>query len=75
MSVGKTTRHLSTRWFHLPYLPPPPQADYVRMRDHARWRYLLSADGFTASCRLGKLLGTNSVVVKVGHEEGRGDCC
>lgn len=39
-------------------------SDYVQIRDHARWRYLLSADGFTASCRLGKLLGTNSVVVK-----------
>ncbi len=48
------------------------QSDYVQIRDHARWRYLLSADGFTASCRLGKLLGTNSVVVKVrGLKGGR----
>lgn len=38
--------------------------------DHARWKYLLSADGFTASCRLGKLMGTNSVVLKVGHKGG-----
>ncbi|EFJ45679.1 hypothetical protein VOLCADRAFT_94091 [Volvox carteri f. nagariensis] len=38
--------------------------DFVPIPDHARYRYLLSADGFTASCRLGKLLGTNSVVLK-----------
>ncbi len=36
------------------------------MPDHARWRYLLSTDGVTASARLGKLLGMNSVVLKVG---------
>lgn len=35
------------------------------MPDHARWRYLLSTDGVTASTRLGKLLGMNSVVLKV----------
>ncbi|KAG2496742.1 hypothetical protein HYH03_005151 [Edaphochlamys debaryana] len=39
-------------------------ANFVTIPDHARWRYLLSADGFTASCRLGKLMGTNSVVLK-----------
>ncbi|GLC46551.1 hypothetical protein PLESTM_001888200 [Pleodorina starrii] len=33
--------------------------------DHARWRYLFATDGVTASCRLGKLLGMDSVVVKV----------
>ncbi|GIL52125.1 hypothetical protein Vafri_8051 [Volvox africanus] len=38
--------------------------DFVPIPDHARYKYLLSADGFTASCRLGKLLGTNSVVLK-----------
>ncbi len=41
-----------------------PQADFVTIPDHARWKYLLSADGFTASCRLGKLLGTDSCVLK-----------
>ncbi|KAG2442031.1 hypothetical protein HYH02_009823 [Chlamydomonas schloesseri] len=39
-------------------------ANFVTIPDHARWKYLLSADGFTASCRLGKLMGTNSVVLK-----------
>jgi hypothetical protein len=34
------------------------------MPEHAKWKYLLSADGVTASCRFGKLLGTNSVVLK-----------
>ncbi|GFH29433.1 CAP10 domain-containing protein, partial [Haematococcus lacustris] len=29
-----------------------------------RYKYLISADGFTASCRFGKLLGVNSVIVK-----------
>ncbi|GLI64364.1 hypothetical protein VaNZ11_007608 [Volvox africanus] len=38
--------------------------DFMPIPDHARYKYLLSADGFTASCRLGKLLGTNSVVLK-----------
>jgi len=36
----------------------------VSMPDHARWRFLISTDGFTASARLGKVLGINSVVVK-----------
>ena len=39
-------------------------ADYVSIPDHSRWRYLLSTDGFTASCRFGKLLQVNSVVLK-----------
>ncbi|KXZ53929.1 hypothetical protein GPECTOR_6g847 [Gonium pectorale] len=39
-------------------------ANFVTIPDHARWKYLLSADGFTASCRLGKLMGTDSVVLK-----------
>lgn len=39
-------------------------ADYVSIPDHSRWRYLLSTDGFTASCRFGKLLQINSVVLK-----------
>ena len=34
------------------------------MEDHARWRYLLSADGQGASWRLAKLLATNSVILK-----------
>ncbi|GFR51836.1 hypothetical protein Agub_g14300, partial [Astrephomene gubernaculifera] len=39
-------------------------ANFVTIPDHARYKYLISADGFTASCRLGKLMGTNSVVLK-----------
>mmetsp|Transcript_8754 Transcript_8754/g.18672 ORF Transcript_8754/g.18672 Transcript_8754/m.18672 type:complete len:391 (-) Transcript_8754:207-1379(-) len=39
-------------------VPPVP------MEDHARWRYLLSADGQGASWRLAKLLAINSVVLK-----------
>ena len=27
------------------------QAAYVDIVDHAKWKYLLSTDGFTASCR------------------------
>lgn len=41
-----------------------PLADYVSIPDHAKWRFLFSADGYTASCRFGKLLQTNSVVLK-----------
>ncbi|KAG2484682.1 hypothetical protein HYH03_016511 [Edaphochlamys debaryana] len=39
-------------------------SERVPMPDHAHWRYLLSADGNTASSRLGKLLAINSVVLK-----------
>jgi len=39
-------------------------SNYVDIPDHSKWRYLISADGFTASCRFGKLLQTNSVVLK-----------
>ena len=39
-------------------------AQYVNIPDHSRWKYLLSTDGFTASCRFGKLLQTNSIVLK-----------
>jgi hypothetical protein len=33
--------------------PPvlPPQANYMTLQDHAKYKYLISADGFTASCR------------------------
>eukprot|EP00955_Chlamydomonas_euryale_P035045 349961-Chlamydomonas_euryale.AAC.19 len=34
------------------------------MEEHARWRYLLSADGQGASWRLAKLLAINSLVLK-----------
>jgi hypothetical protein len=33
-------------------------------QDHARWKYLVSADGVTASSRLDKLLLMNSVTFK-----------
>ncbi|EFJ50044.1 hypothetical protein VOLCADRAFT_89007 [Volvox carteri f. nagariensis] len=36
----------------------------ISMHEHARWKYLLATDGTTASSRLGKLLVTNSVVLK-----------
>ena len=29
------------------------QAGYVDIPDHAKWKYLISTDGFTASCRWG----------------------
>lgn len=32
--------------------------------DHAKWRFLLSTDGHTASCRLAELMSTDSVVMK-----------
>ncbi|GIM13269.1 hypothetical protein Vretimale_16410 [Volvox reticuliferus] len=38
--------------------------DSVSIPEHARWKYLFATDGITASSRLGKLLGINSVVVK-----------
>ena len=34
------------------------------MEDHARWRYLISADGQGASWRFAKLLAINSVILK-----------
>lgn len=34
-----------------PALPCCLQVPQVSMPDHARWRYVVSADGFTASCR------------------------
>ncbi|GAX81466.1 hypothetical protein CEUSTIGMA_g8895.t1 [Chlamydomonas eustigma] len=37
---------------------------FVEMAEHAKWRYLISTDGFTASCRFGKLLQINSLVLK-----------
>eukprot|EP00798_Chlamydomonas_sp_ICE-L_P015949 gene15948-22083_t len=39
-------------------------ANYVNIPDHSRWKYLISADGFSASCRYGKLLQMDSVVLK-----------
>ncbi|GAX77762.1 hypothetical protein CEUSTIGMA_g5205.t1 [Chlamydomonas eustigma] len=41
-----------------------PLADPIPMEDHARWRYLISADGQGASWRLAKLLAINSVILK-----------
>lgn len=42
------------------------QAERIPTEDHARWRYLISTDGYTASCRFGRVLKMNSVVLKVG---------
>ncbi|GLI63223.1 hypothetical protein VaNZ11_006112, partial [Volvox africanus] len=36
----------------------------ISIPEHARWKYLFATDGITASSRLGKLLGIDSVVVK-----------
>lgn len=41
-----------------------PVVPAVAMAEHARWRWLISADGYTASCRFGKMLLTNSLVLK-----------
>ncbi len=49
------------------------QSPSVPLPDHARWRYLLSTDGNTASCRFGKVLGANSVVVKVSWVPDKGE--
>ncbi|KAG1671399.1 hypothetical protein FOA52_011896 [Chlamydomonas sp. UWO 241] len=43
----------------VPLVPPVP------IEQHARWRYLLSADGQGASWRLAKLLALDSIVLKV----------
>lgn len=49
----------------LPARPAPrPQSNYVTIADHSKYRYLISADGFTASARFGKLLGINSATLK-----------
>ena len=42
----------------------PPQSPPTPLPDHARWRYLLAADGYTASSRLGALLAGSSAVLK-----------
>ncbi len=42
----------------------PLQRHYLGLSKHARWRYILSTDGHTASSRLGKILPFNSVVMK-----------
>eukprot|EP00798_Chlamydomonas_sp_ICE-L_P023298 gene23298-30534_t len=43
---------------------PIPKAPSVSIPDHARFKYLLNLDGYTASYRLSKLLHVNSVVLK-----------
>jgi hypothetical protein len=37
---------------------------FVPIEEHARWRYLISADGCAASVRVAKVLSMNSVVLK-----------
>lgn len=34
----------------------PRQGNFVAMSKHAKWKYLISADGHTASCRLGHIM-------------------
>lgn len=40
------------------------KAGFVRIEDHAKWKYLVSADGCVAQTRLAKVMLTNSVVIK-----------
>ena len=49
--------------FQSPLLERGPPAWYT-IADHARFKYLLSLDGITASFRVGKLLAVNSVLLK-----------
>lgn len=45
------------------------QAQPVPLEAHARWRYLLSADGQAASWRLAKLLAMNSLTLRYRSDE------
>lgn len=45
-------------------LPRTQQVPFMPLEVHTRFRYLLSCDGNTASARLGKLMLTDSVVLK-----------
>ncbi|GFR51764.1 hypothetical protein Agub_g14220 [Astrephomene gubernaculifera] len=52
--------------------PPLPPIDALPLPDHAKYKYVLSLDGVSASNRFAKLLGVNSVVLKedspyIGH--------
>ncbi|GFR49388.1 hypothetical protein Agub_g11440 [Astrephomene gubernaculifera] len=54
------------------WVGPPMPYQSLSIKDHARYKYVLSLDGATASNRFAKLLGTNSVVLKeesayIGH--------
>jgi hypothetical protein len=40
------------------------KAGFVSIEDHAKWKYLLSADGCVAQTRLVKVMLANSVVIK-----------
>jgi len=40
------------------------KAGFVDIADHAKWKYLVSADGCVAQTRLVKVMLTNSVVIK-----------
>jgi hypothetical protein len=40
------------------------RASFVTIEDHAKWKYLVSADGCVAQTRLAKVMLSNSVVVK-----------
>ena len=40
------------------------RASFVSIEDHAKWKYLVSADGCVAQTRLAKVMLSNSVVVK-----------
>ena len=42
------------------YLNKVPE---IPMPDHAKWRFLINTEGVTASCRLAKVMATNSVVL------------
>lgn len=44
------------------------KAGFVPIEDHAKWKYLVSADGCVAQTRLAKVLLSNSVVLKEDSE-------
>jgi len=43
---------------------PNVMKSYLPQAQHAKWKFLLNADGHTASCRLGAVMQTNSVVLR-----------
>ncbi|KAG2424308.1 hypothetical protein HYH02_015198 [Chlamydomonas schloesseri] len=47
-------------------MPQTYMRPWLQLEDHARFKFLLNADGHTASCRLGYIMQMNSVVLTQG---------
>ncbi|KAG2437957.1 hypothetical protein HXX76_005572 [Chlamydomonas incerta] len=45
-------------------MPPQYMRPWLQLEDHARFKFLVNADGHTASCRLGYIMQMNSVVLQ-----------